>query len=408
MSAIRADNAARDLLARLIDEAELESAPLDEVRADLARLGIDPERAVRFSRRLAAEASAPASDLLAKSFTAEDNDREISDLENADLDAVRAELSATTPLAAAHTQRLANKAISATGRRHPSRRLWYGIGGAITAIAASVLIVVGLTSPELGPRQMALAPDDGAAARFRSMEEQPPAPLVLKQGQSPTTTAMVPPASSKASGEAESAGPTSGAGSSSDVSGLAADDAEVVMRFEGGSSSEAVSSTVGGVPQGVVSVLEYRAAFHAVSAGEEGGMIVSTLLPLRRSLLPDALRSARLPVGDLVRYIERADARHAGDRVIAATTSIAALVTLRRIDGNEFKGVLLRNTRNDSLSAERPAEPIGIGIGATDDTAGEVSDSPVVVGEGGNAEEPSMKLRDLLGADVDKFGFISF
>ena len=45
MSAARADNAARDLLARLIDEAELESAPLDEVRADLALLGIDAGRA---------------------------------------------------------------------------------------------------------------------------------------------------------------------------------------------------------------------------------------------------------------------------------------------------------------------------------------------------------------------------
>ena len=56
MSAARADNAARDLLARLTDEAELESVPLDEVRADLALLGIDPERAIRFGRRLAEEA----------------------------------------------------------------------------------------------------------------------------------------------------------------------------------------------------------------------------------------------------------------------------------------------------------------------------------------------------------------
>lgn len=381
MSAARADNAARDLLARLIDETELESAPLDEVRADLARLGIDPERATRFSRRLAAAASAPASDLLAKSLAAEDSDREISDLENADLDAVRAALSATTPLAAANAQRLASKAMSAAAPRGSSRRLWYGIGGAITALAASILIVVNLSTSDLAQPQMAMAPPEAWPDALRLPQAEAPAsptPPLPPAAQTDSTASGTAPASSRSDATAEavsigghlkqpSAGKAevneAGAGSSAAVFG------------EGGLSSQGPTDQAGAV---------FTRPRSAVSTGAGDLRVVAALI-LQPELAPEPLRQSDLATGDLTSRLAEA-AR------FVRREHIIALVTLEHTDGR----------RTDEMLMHLPVGNLG---GLQKSEAEALSDDTV----SRTLNEFDMMrptLRQLLGKDIDEFFLI--
>ena len=141
------DAAARRLLAGLVDEQALEAEPIAEVRADLAALGLDPARAVALARRLAAGAATPAAALLRRIDEAEKSDDEIRRLEQADIAAVRRDLAeGTTAAAIANAQRAAGQQANVVGlRRRRPRRLLYGLGGVAAALAASVVLYVGLS-----------------------------------------------------------------------------------------------------------------------------------------------------------------------------------------------------------------------------------------------------------------------
>ena len=67
--------------AALDDPASIESRPLSEIRADLEKLGIDPEASIDVARKLAEERSTPAGRLLSRLDDADDVDAEIATLE---------------------------------------------------------------------------------------------------------------------------------------------------------------------------------------------------------------------------------------------------------------------------------------------------------------------------------------
>lgn len=185
MSAARraADAPARRLLAALVDESSLEREPIDDVRADLAVLGIDPRRAVALSRRLAAQAAAPADRLLHGIAEAEAGDDELQRLEQADIAEIRRRLpTGTVASVFAEVQRTAGGGSNLVGlRRRRSRRLLYGMGGVTAALAASLVLYVGLSTPSLQfppARQAAemppAVPSDeiaGDTARYRAESE---------------------------------------------------------------------------------------------------------------------------------------------------------------------------------------------------------------------------------------------
>ena len=382
MSTACADNAARDLLARLIDEAELETAPIDDVRADLALLGVDPARAIRFSRRLSEEAASPAGGLLARSLTAEDSDRELSALERADISAVQAELSTTDPLGIAYAHRLANAAIPTQPRRS-SRRLWYGVGGAITAIAASVLIFIAASPPELGPQQMAFAPPEAETGALRMQEPQAeapasPAPPLPPAAQMDSTASRAPPASSvdaapagvasisrylkqPSTGKAE--GNETGAGSSDAVFG------------EGGLSSQGPTDQAG-----VASTRSRSAA--ATGAGD---LRVVAALILQPELAPEPLRRSDLAVGDLTSRLAEA-ARFAGRK------NIIALVTLEHADGRRTDEMLM-HLPIGNLQGLQKSEAEALGDYTVSRTLNEF-----------DMMQPT--LRQLLGKGIDQFQLI--
>lgn len=143
------DVAARRLLAGLVDEQALETEPIAEVRADLAALGLDPTRAIGLARRLATGGSSPALALLGKITEADGDDDEIRRWERADIATIRRDLHpGAAASAVAHAQRAAGqdtKVVSLASRRRP-RRLLYGLGGVAVALAASVVLYVGLST----------------------------------------------------------------------------------------------------------------------------------------------------------------------------------------------------------------------------------------------------------------------
>ncbi len=380
MSAARADNAARDLLARLTDEAELESAPLDEVRADLNSLGIDPARSIRFSRQLVAQAASPAAGLLSKSLAGEDQDRERAELEHADIDIVRAELSAASPLAPAQAQRLAEKFVPSATQRRRSRQLWYGVGGAIMAAAASVLVIVNASSPDLLLRQEEFAPVN--APETQSMAEQEPAAPASTM---PVTTARSAPAESAPISKAEIAKSASGSESRTEVGALAADEDGAATRFRNGGSGEALS--IAGATQAESSAgqpMVSGADAIPASKSEIADLTVIAVLILQPELAPEPLRQANLGKGSLASRLEEAANPQPGGTLVA-------LVTLLRADGTSFDAKLLWE--------ESPFSQFSYSGGSATDLIG---DAP----ELNNPTLAEPTLRNLLGSDAEPFRLI--
>jgi hypothetical protein len=376
MTAARADNAARELLARLADEAELETAPLDEVRADLALLDVDPAQSIRFSRRLAEEAASPAGGLLAKSLAAEDSDREIAELESVDLRAIHAELAATNPLAGAYAQRLANAAAGQT-RRRSSRRFWYGVGGAITAIAASVVIFIAVSPPARDPQQMAFAPQQELEVTARKQEGPAPVASSLEeQAVIPNQDSVGAPAAPSVALPAPDDEPPVSRSASGGEPGKAVRDpnaeAEAVRAFESFGNS---SLALGGA--GVAG----KSASLPTSRGGVADLTVTAALILQPERAPEALRHANLGKGELMARLS--DAAH--DR---RYQYIVALITVRRPDGVSFDGMLLHSIWSFDRHASTAA-------GAAPDAAELAAPPP---------EGPT--LGDLLGTEADQFSVI--
>src|SRR5262249_27963841 len=117
-----------------------------EVRADLAALGVDPVGSITLARRQATGASSPAAALLDKIARAEDDDDEINRLEQADLAAVRQRVGAEGAASAvAHAQRAGRPEAKVVPLRR-RRRLIYGLSGLAAALAASLVLIVGLST----------------------------------------------------------------------------------------------------------------------------------------------------------------------------------------------------------------------------------------------------------------------
>jgi hypothetical protein len=367
----RGDNAARDLLARLADETELETVPIEDVRADLALLGVNPTRSIKFSRKLSEQAASPAGAVLAKSLAAEDSDRETAALETADLRTVQAELAAVNPLAAAHAQRLANATMQ-SARRRSSRRLWYGIGGAVTALAASVVIVIGLSNQDVGTRQFAAAPDGEQIERLRSQEEQT---IALKRE---AARAPAAPTAALQAPEVET---------SKSVSSVNSDSGSL-DRVARGSGADAENSSIatnfnhdfngGTLNLGGGATWSFDRDASALQGGI-GDLTVTEALILQPQLAPDPLRQANIGAGNLA-------ARLPETAQIPVRSAVVALVTLQRADGTTVEAALLR-FRVQHLQESEDAAPSETAASST-------------LSEPAGAQQT---LRALLGVDIREF-----
>ncbi|NNG03214.1 MAG: hypothetical protein HKM95_03835 [Inquilinus sp.] len=129
---------ARVLLAALIDEATLETAPAEAIAADAAALGCDAVGLVAFARELAAGGTSPSATLLRRLVEDDDTAAEIDRLERADAAAIRARLPRGTVAALVGLARRAAPA-GPPPRSRPRRWLPAGI---VTALAASLLLVI--------------------------------------------------------------------------------------------------------------------------------------------------------------------------------------------------------------------------------------------------------------------------
>jgi hypothetical protein len=369
------DAPARRLLAGLVDEPGLETEPLDDVRADLAALGLDPARAVALARRLAAGAPSPAVALLGRIEAAAEGDDEIRHLERADIGAVRRNLAAgTTAAAVANAQRAAGRQASVVGlRRRRPRRLWYGLGGVAAALAASVVFFVGLSTNRLhdaardeisglvsktGPTatnetvsapapltppadepygsvadsRLRALPAESADSAAAGASQQPASETASLQARmqpsatgssTPTEQVASAPAGPRQSADAETATPAKSE----------ADEKQAVPDTSQPSSSQLAAAppqSVGAVTQGEAgqsNTEELRGNALANQIAEPFGLNrpIAALLIVDPKLVPAGLKQENYPTGGLLTRL--ADARRlAGDR------PIAALVTLQLAD----------------------------------------------------------------------------
>jgi len=326
-----------------VDEQALETEPIAEVRADLAALGLDPARSVALARRLATGAASPAAALLEKIAQAEDDDDEIDRLEQADLAAIRQRLGAEGAASAvAHAQRAARPEAKVVPLRR-RRRLIYGMSGLAAALAASLVLIVGLStqrpsvqvwpaggSTSIVASQPVASETDSLQARMQPAGNGPAAPAEQRASLS---------ASPQLSPDAESA-----ARAKSEADEKAKDLA----------TQPASTLTLGDAPQqsagsvtGQSNEENLRGGALANRIAEPFGLDrpVTALLIVDPRFVPASLRQERYPTGDLLTRL--VDARRlAGDR------TIAALVTLRLDDGTA-DAVVVAAAPTESLALRR-------------------------------------------------------
>ncbi len=143
---------ARRLLALLEEERSLETRPGDEVRADLAALGIDLDGPVRLARRMAERGPDPAATLLDAVIEDEAAEADIAAVEAADIDQIRARLQTGTVAAVtAEAQRRAGAQSNVVGIDRRRRGAVWAWTGSIVGMAACALIVVAVWWPSSDP-----------------------------------------------------------------------------------------------------------------------------------------------------------------------------------------------------------------------------------------------------------------
>jgi len=337
---VTSDAQARRLLALLVDEQAIETEPIAEVRADLAALGLDPARAVALARRQAAGTSSPALALLGKIAEAEGDDDEIRRLERADLAAVRQRLDTGSAAAAvAHAQRAASRDSNVVLLpRRRSRRLLYGLSGLAAALAASLVLIVGLSTHQLSSpplKQEPAEPTSTVASQPVTSETDNLQARMEPAGNGPAQS--VPqeaalPATPQQSADAETA-----ARAKSEA------DENKVARFASQPESQLVdtrSQTAGAVATGApgqsnTEELRGGALTNQIAAPFGLNRPVAALLIVDPKLVPADVKQENYPAGDLLARL--GDARRlAGDR------PIAALVTLQLADRTVDAAVITR------------------------------------------------------------------
>ncbi len=349
MSAARlaVDAPARRLLAALVDESSLEREPIEDVRADLAALGIDPRRAVALSRRLAAKADAPADRLLHGIAEAEAGDDELQQLEQADIADIRRRLLAGDAAAAvAEAQRAAGRGSNLVGlRRRRSRRLLYGMGGITAALAASLVLYVGLSTPSLlfaPARQTAetppAAPSDettGDVARYR-VEPEPSAAERLAAPEPSVAESEAAPG-----GRQDAPQPV---GSVDQLQALNQPAASDMQSADAAPKQGAEASKSMALRDEVISAAELE-----LLAVERR---ITALLVVTPGLVPAEVTQRAYPAGHLPDRLE--EARR------AAGQPIAALVTLREADRSYDAAILASPMPGEQRLPEQDAQPGGV------------------------------------------------
>jgi hypothetical protein len=323
------DAPARRLLALLLEEQAIETEPIADVRADLAALGLDPARAIAAAGRMAAGAASPGFALLGRIAEAEASDDEIRRLEQADIANVRRSLGeGATAAAIAKAQRAAGRDSNVVGlRRRRSRRLLYGLCGVAAALAASLVLVVGMSDLMFVHHSQAppAAPASTVAPKTATDEAGDLQARMKPAGNGPVQLAEqepAVPAAAPASADAETTTRAKSEADEKDVSQAASQPASAL--------ADAPAQSAGSVSTGMAgqsNAEELRGDALANRIAEPFGLNrpIAALLIVDPKLVPGGLKQESYPTGDLLARL--GDARRlAGDR------PIAALVTLRLAD----------------------------------------------------------------------------
>ena len=344
-------NPAERLLALLAGETE--TLPAEQVRGDLAALGIDPARSINLAKRLASSPPSPGAALLGALGAADEAEREIARIESADIEDVRRQIPEGAAAAiAAEARRKAgadSKVVGIRPRRHSPVLRW---GGPLTGIAASILLVVaGLSYMNRDlVNSFNGGTDELVAAKAPAPEKKSPAPG--EPAEESEITMLEDSKGYRADEARKQEKETFGLFSGKPESDLPAQApaeqpapvgnlAESVARsFE--SADEAVSAraresvkTRGGeaagapVPEPEASVADSGMAGGAVDSdsfadrrlAKQIAPGLAAMLIVEESLAPATLRSQTLPTGGLAGRLEEAR-RLAGDRPVIALVSI--------------------------------------------------------------------------------------
>ena len=168
---------AERLLSMLEEEGAVEALPANEVREELAALGVDPARAVAFAKSLARGGDSPGGRLMGALLAGEEEDEEIARIESADIEEVRAQVHHGAAAAiAAEARRKAgidDNVVGLDAKRRKRRRLivW---GGPLAGIAASLLVVVVfMGNVFLSPERRDIADNIGARRHEAPRSEMP-------------------------------------------------------------------------------------------------------------------------------------------------------------------------------------------------------------------------------------------
>ena len=215
MSAGRARVRASSIVG-LYQDVAIESLPIEEVKADLERLGVDSTLPIELAKRLAeGDADDPATALLRKLEEADEIDAEIADLESAPIDEIRSNL----PEALAEQAGAIAKERSGGGEAGETRttedvektnvapiKRWrlasFGWSGSLVGVAASVALFIAVRPYVSGEmkwadqlrspieRQLAIEENDQVAAvadanRAESAEASDRAAVAAKASSSP-------------------------------------------------------------------------------------------------------------------------------------------------------------------------------------------------------------------------------
>ncbi len=321
---------ARRLLALLADDQAIETEPIAEVRADLAALGLDPARAIVSARRVAAKAASPAVALFGRIAEAEESDDEIRRLEHADIAAVRQSLEdGATAATIAKAERAAGSDSNVVGlRRRRSRRLLYGLSGLAAALAASLVLIVGLSTRQFSHPARMEAPAESTSivasqpvTRATDSLQARMQPAGNGPAQSPEQEAPLP-ATPQQSADAETA---ARAKSEADENKVARFASQPESQLVDTRSQAAGAVATGAAGQSNTEELRGGALTNQIAAPFGLDRPVAALLIVDPKLVPTDLKQKNYPAGDLLARL--GDARRlAGDR------PIAALVTLQLAD----------------------------------------------------------------------------
>ena len=361
------DAPARRLLALLADEQAIETEPIAEVRADLAALGFDPARAIASARRFAAGAATPAVALLGRIADAEEIDDEIRRLEQADIAAVRRSVEeGTTAAAIAKAQRAAGSDSNVVGlRRRRSRQLLYGLCGVTAALAASLVLIVGLSTQQFSHPARMEAPAESTSivasqpvTRATDNLQARLQPAGNGPAQSPEQEAPLP-ATPQQSADAEAAARAKSEADENKAARFATQPESGLVDTR----SQAAGAVAGAAGETNTEELRGGALANRIAAPFGLDRPVAALLIVDPKLVPADLKQENYPAGNLLARL--GDARRlAGDR------PIAALVTLQLADTTADAVIIagaaneLRMLRRDLAKTATPsASPTSAGGG---------------------------------------------